>query len=356
MNEVIRTKLETLRSQYDAITERMGDPKVAIHYEQMAQLIRERTVIAPVVDLISKYESHAHSLADAQKILIEKDQELKELAEIEIGETQKELELIEKAILRALLPKDPHDDHNVIVEIRAGAGGQEAALFASNLYRLYVRYSERQNWKTSIINISDAEMGGIKEVTFSVDGKGAFSRLKYESGVHRVQRVPETETQGRIHTSTATVAVLPEAKEVDITIDEKDLRIDIYHASGAGGQNVNKVASAVRITHIPTGQVAICQDERSQQKNRVKAMSVLRARLLSVKQEKQEREESAERKLQVGSGDRSEKIRTYNFPQDRITDHRIALTVHNIPDRLDGNIDDIIDAVASAAEAERLNA
>jgi peptide chain release factor 1 len=355
MNEVIRTKLETLRSQYDVLTEQMADPEVATNYEQMAQLLRERTVIAPVVNLMSEYEIHAHSLADAQKILIEKDQELKELAEIEIGETQKELENIEKAILRALLPKDPRDDHNVIVEIRAGTGGQEAALFASNLYRLYVRYSERQNWKTSIIHISDAEMGGIKEVTFSVDGKGAFSRLKYESGVHRVQRVPETETQGRIHTSTATVAVLPEAEEVDIAIDEKDLRIDIYHASGAGGQNVNKVASAVRITHIPTGQVAICQDERSQLKNRVKAMSVLRARLLSVKQEKQEKEESAERKLQVGSGGRSEKIRTYNFPQDRITDHRIALTVHNIPDRLDGNIDDIIDAVASAAEAERLN-
>ena len=355
MNETVRIKLESLRSQYDALTAQMGEPDVAANYEKMAQLVRERTLIAPVVDLMSEYENHAHTLADAQRILSEEDQELRELAEVEIEEAEKEIEKLENAILRALLPKDPRDDHNVIVEVRAGAGGQEAALFASNLYRLYVRYSERQKWKTSVINISEAAMGGFKEVTFSVEGKGAFSRLKYESGVHRVQRVPETETQGRIHTSTATVAVLPEAEDVDIEIEEKDLRVDIFHASGAGGQNVNKVATAVRITHIPTGQVVICQDERSQLKNRVNAMSVLRARLLSVEQERQQKEESAERKLQVGSGDRSEKIRTYNFPQDRITDHRFGLTVHNIPDRLDGNIDDIVDAVASAAEAERLN-
>jgi peptide chain release factor 1 len=240
------------------------------------------------------------------------------------------------------------------MEIRAGAGGEEAALFAADLYRMYVRYAERHRWQTEILSASESEKNGFKEIVFEVRGDGAYSRLKYESGVHRVQRVPETEAQGRIHTSTATVAVLAEADEVDIAVEDKDLRVDIFHSSGAGGQNVNKVATAVRLTHVPTGIVVVCQDERSQLKNRVKAMTVLRSRLLDIEQQKQEAEVSETRRLQVGSGDRAEKIRTYNFPQDRITDHRVGLTVHNIPDRLDGNIDDLIDAVASADEAERL--
>ena len=240
------------------------------------------------------------------------------------------------------------------MEIRAGAGGEEAALFAHELYRAYARYAERRRWHTEILNASESEKGGFKEVVFEVRGDGAYSRLKYESGVHRVQRVPETEAQGRIHTSTATVAVLPEAEEVDVAIEEKDIRVDIFHSSGAGGQNVNKVATAVRLTHIPTGIVVVCQDERSQLKNRVKAMTVLRSRLFDMEQQRQDAEMSQARRSQVGSGDRSEKIRTYNFPQDRITDHRVGLTVHNIPDRLDGNLDDIIDAVATADEAERL--
>jgi peptide chain release factor 1 len=243
-----------------------------------------------------------------------------------------------------LLPKDPRDSRNVIVENRAGAGGEEAALFAFELYRAYARYAERKGWQTEILSASESEKGGFKEVVFEVRGDGAYSRLKYESGVHRVQRVPATEAQGRIHTSTATVAVLPEAEEVDIAIEEREIRVDIFHSSGAGGQNVNKVATAVRLTHIPTGIVVVC----------VKAMTVLRSRLFDMEQSKANAEMSQARKLQVGSGDRSEKIRTYNFPQDRITDHRIGLTVHNIPDRLDGNLDDIIDAVATAEEAERL--
>jgi peptide chain release factor 1 len=287
-------------------------------------------------------------------MLAESDPEMKTLAEAELAEAEGRMDELTAQLRRELLPKDPRDSRNVIVEIRAGAGGEEAALFAFELYRAYARYAERKRWQTEILSASESEKGGFKEVVFEVRGEGAYSRLKYESGVHRVQRVPETEAQGRIHTSTATVAVLPEAEEVDIAIEEKDLRVDIFHSSGAGGQNVNKVATAVRLTHIPTGIVVVCQDERSQMKNRVKAMTVLRSRLLDLEQTRQDAELSAERKTQVGTGDRSEKIRTYNFPQDRITDHRVGLTVHNIPDRMDGNLDDMIDAVATAVEAGRL--
>lgn len=354
MNDAVRTQLARIQQRFDEITAEMGRPDVAADFEAMGQLARERSEIEPLVSLWEEYRAAEARSRDAHALLQEQDEEMRALAEQELADAEDAIERIEARILRALLPRDPRDARNVIMEIRAGTGGQEAGLFAADLYRMYQRYAERRGWKTEVLSVSDSEKGGFKEIVFEVRGDGAFSRLKYESGVHRVQRVPETEAQGRIHTSTATVAVLAEAEDVDIAVDEKDIRVDIFHSSGAGGQNVNKVASAVRLTHVPTGIVVVCQDERSQMKNRVKAMTVLRSRLLDLEQQKQDQEVSAERRSQVGTGERSEKIRTYNFPQDRITDHRIGLTVHNIPDRLDGNIDDIIDAVAAAVEASRL--
>ncbi len=356
MDDAILAQLQRVRQRFDELTEEMGKPEVAANYERLNQLARERSEISDIVDLYERYERARAAAADAKGLLRDGDPEMRELAEQELAEAEHKLAELDQQIKRALLPKDPRDSRDVIMEIRAGAGGEEAALFAAELYRMYARYAERRGWHTEILSASESEKGGFKEVVFEVRGEGAYSRLKYESGVHRVQRVPETEAQGRIHTSTATVAVLPEAEEVDIEIDEKDLRVDIFHSSGAGGQNVNKVATAVRLTHIPTGIVVVCQDERSQLKNRIKAMTVLRTRLLDIEHQKQEAEMTQARRSQVGTGDRSEKIRTYNFPQDRITDHRIGLTVHNIPDRLDGNIDDLIDAVATADEAERLQA
>ena len=356
MDEAVRQRLDEIRVRFDAVTDEMGLPEIAADYDKASKLARERAEIAPIVELLTDYTDTESARADAQELLDEGDDEMRELAEAEVTSADKRLASLDDQILRALLPKDERDSRNVIMEIRAGAGGEEAALFAQELYRAYFRYGERHGWRTQVLSVSETGIGGDKEVIFSVTGEGAFSRLKYESGVHRVQRVPATEAQGRIHTSTATVAVLPEAEEVDVEVSDKDLRVDIFHASGAGGQNVNKVATAVRLTHLPTGQVVVCQDERSQMKNRAKAMTVLRSRLLAMEQEKQNAELAADRRTQVGSGDRSEKIRTYNFPQDRITDHRIGLTVHNIPDRLDGNIDDVIDAVAAAEEAARLQA
>jgi peptide chain release factor 1 len=276
------------------------------------------------------------------------------MAREELAALEPQHEQLEADLRMALLPADPRDERDVIVEIRAGTGGEEASLFASDLFRMYSRYAETRRWPIEVVSVSDSEKGGLKEVVFEVHGKGAYSRLKYESGGHRVQRVPATEAQGRIHTSTATVAVLPQAEEIELEINENDVRTDIYHSGGAGGQNVNKVSTAVRLTHIPTGIVVQCQDERSQLKNRTKAMNVLRARLLQAKEDEQAAQTSDSRRSQVGTGERAEKVRTYNFPQDRVTDHRVDYTRHNLPRFLDGQIDDVIDAVATADQAQKL--
>jgi peptide chain release factor 1 len=356
MDESIRAQLERVNARYDELTAAMGRPEVAADFEQVTALAKERAEIEPIVEVFREYRAADQAAADARALLQEPDAEMKELAAAELEKAEERIDALAQRLRRMFLPKDPRDSRNVIVEIRAGAGGEEAALFAHALYRMYQRYAERKGWQTEILSASESEKGGFREVVFEVRGGGAYSRLKYESGVHRVQRVPETEAQGRIHTSTATVAVLPEAEDVDVEVDEKDLRVDIFHSSGAGGQNVNKVATAVRITHIPTGIVVVCQDERSQLKNRTKAMTHLRSRLYDLEQQRQEAELTASRRSQVGTGDRAEKIRTYNFPQDRITDHRIGLTVHNLSQRLDGDLDDMIDAVATADEAARLEA
>jgi peptide chain release factor 1 len=350
----MQDKLRAIEDRYEALNAEMARPELSSDYQRLQELAKERSALERVVDLYRRLRSLEEEIAEAREMANESDPELSRLAREELATLEPQQQKLEAGLRLALLPPDPRDDRNVIVEIRAGTGGEEASLFASELFRMYARYAELRRWPVEVISASDSEKGGFREIVFEVQGQGAYSRLKYESGGHRVQRVPATEAQGRIHTSTATVAVLPEAEEIELEINENDVRTDIFHSGGAGGQNVNKVATAVRLTHIPTGIVVQCQDERSQLKNRTKAMNVLRARLLQMREEAQASETSDSRRSQVGSGERAEKIRTYNFAQDRVTDHRVDYTRHNLPSFLDGKIDDVIDAVATADQAQRL--
>jgi peptide chain release factor 1 len=348
-------RLAAIDRQFEELTAEMAEPDVAANHERLGSLARDRAALEEIVGLYREYREAGKALGDARSLVEEGgDPELMMLAQEEVEVLSERMDALEDQLKHALLPKDPHGERDVIVEIRAGTGGEEAALFAADLYRMYSRYADIRGWRTEILSTNETGIGGLKEIIFEVRGGGAYSRLKYESGVHRVQRVPQTEAQGRLHTSAATVAVLPEAEEVEVEIDDNELRVDIYHASSHGGQNVQKVASAVRITHVPTGLVASCQDERSQHKNRTKAMAVLRARLLAMREQEQKDEVSETRRGQVLSGERSEKIRTYNYPQDRVTDHRIGLTLHNLPAILDGGLDELIDAVATSEQTRQI--
>ena len=348
--------LSVFENRYEELNMKLYDPAVAADRNLYRDLMTEQKQIDPSVEKYRALKKADASLVVAEAILndSEADKELRQMASDEMSAAKSDIESISEELKILLLPRDPNDDRSVIVEIRGGAGGEEAALFAYNLYRMYNMYAEKRGWKTEIVSLNETELGGFKEVSFTIDGDGAYSRLKFESGVHRVQRVPETETQGRIHTSTATVAVLPEADEVELEIDPKDLKIDTFRSSGAGGQHINKTSSAIRVTHLPTGTVVECQDERSQYKNKDKALRVLRARLLDAKVAAQNAEIAANRKSQVGTGDRSERIRTYNYPQLRVTDHRIGLTIYRLFDVLNGDLDEIIDALIAADRAEKL--
>ncbi len=346
--------LQVFENRYEELNLKLYDPTTVSDPNMYRKLMKEHNEITPIVEKYREYKNALQIIEDAKEMLNESDKEIREMANEEMNSAKKTIETVSEELKILLLPKDPNDDKNVIVEIRGGAGGEEAALFSAVLYRMYSMYADKQGWKTEIMNLNETEIGGIKEISFTIDGVGAYSKLKYESGVHRVQRVPETETQGRIHTSTATVAVLPEADEIELEINPKDLQIDTFRASGAGGQHINKTSSAIRITHLPSGTVVECQDERSQLKNKDKAMRVLRARLWDEKIEAQKSEISAERKSQVGTGDRSERIRTYNYPQIRLTDHRIGLTLYRLEDILNGNIEDVVNALIAADRAEKL--
>lgn len=348
--------LSVFENRYEELNLKLYDPTVAADREQYAALMKEHKEITPIVEHYRALKKAEADAAGAQQLLDDpdSDKELRQMAAEELNAAREDAARIAEELKILLLPRDPNDERSVIVEIRGGAGGEEAALFAYNLYRMYTMYAEKRGWKTEIVNLNETELGGFKEVSFTIDGDGAYSRLKFESGVHRVQRVPETETQGRIHTSTATVAVLPEADEVELELDPKDLQIDTFRSSGAGGQHINKTSSAIRVTHLPTGTVVECQDERSQYKNKDKALRVLRARLLDAKVAEQNAEIAANRKSQVGTGDRSERIRTYNYPQLRVTDHRIGLTLYRLADILNGDLDEIIDALIAADRAEKL--
>jgi len=348
-------KLDDIEKRYEQLAREMARPEVAVDYDRLQTLAREHAALEDLISLYREHRRTQQSLAEAEAIVQESsDPELVALARDEIATLSERLDELETKLRRVILPKDPYDEKNVIVEIRAAAGGQEATLFAGDLFRMYSRYAERQGWQVEVLSSHPSDLGGFKEIVFEVRGKGAYSRLKYESGVHRVQRIPVTEAGGRIHTSTATVAVLPEADDVDVHIDDKDLRIDIFKASGHGGQNVQKNSTAVRITHLPSGIVAACQDERSQLKNKLKAMAVLRARLLAREQVQQREGIDSARRAQVGTGERAEKVRTYNFPQDRVSEHRIGLTIHNLPAILDGELDEIIDSLSEAEQTKLL--
>lgn len=350
-------KLERIKNKFDRINQQLSDPEFMNDREKMISLSRERSDLQEIVHSYEKYSSVIKNIEGNREIIdSSSDDELSTLAKSELIELEEEKIRLEDEIKILLLPKDPNDNKDVIMEIRAGTGGEEAALFANDLFRMYSRYCEKKNWKIELVDINDTGIGGIKEVVFSISGNNVYGELKFESGVHRVQRVPLTEGSGRVHTSAASVAVLPEAEDVQIDINPNDLRIDIFRSGGAGGQNVNKVETAVRITHIPTGMVVQCQDERSQLKNRQKAMKVLRARLYDIKMKEQMDELSAQRKTMVKSGDRSDKIRTYNFPQNRVTDHRIGLTLYNLSNIMEGEIDGLIEQIKLADRTEKLQA
>ena len=348
-------KLEDLLIRYEDITAELSNPAVVEDQTRFRKLMKEQNDLLPIVTAYKEYKECKQAVEDSLAMLEEEsDEEMRELAKEELNSSKARIEELEQELKILLLPKDPNDDKNVIVEIRAGAGGDEAALFAYEIYRMYVKYAERNRWKSELISVNENGIGGFKEVVFMISGQGAYSKLKYESGVHRVQRVPETESQGRIHTSTITVAIMPEAEEVDVELDMNDCKIDVFRASGNGGQCVNTTDSAVRLTHIPTGIVISCQDEKSQIKNKEKALKVLRAKLYELELEKKQSEEAAARRSQVGTGDRSEKIRTYNFPQGRVTDHRIKLTLHRLDDILGGDLDEVIDSLIAADQVAKL--
>lgn len=348
-------KIEIFDKRYSELSQRLYEPQVAANPDEYQKVMKEIKSIEEIVFTYREYKKAVNTQEESLEILNEtSDSEMRELAQVELDEAKENIEKLSENLKILLLPKDPNDERNVIVEIRGGAGGEESALFSAVLFRMYSMYAEKKGYKTEVINVNETELGGYKEISFMIEGDGAYSRFKYESGVHRVQRVPETESQGRVHTSTTTVAVLPEAEDVELEIDPNDLKIDTFRSSGAGGQHINKTSSAIRITHIPTGTVVECQDERSQYKNKDKALKVLKSRLLKEKQDKQASEIAADRKSQVGTGDRSERIRTYNYPQGRLTDHRIGLTLYKLEDILNGNLDEVIDALVTADRAEKL--